>query len=306
MSEFLRRACPLCAACRPQTTEVTAEHPAEGMVYGDLVPYWNGFFKEKAFFSYVRCPSCGLLYAPTFFDLNQLGALYTQMPPNMATVPLPALRKTQRGYFEVLKIHSELSGDYIEIGPDIGLFAENCLREGSFRKYWLFEPNRDVEPALDKLFRGHDYTVIHDMLGFDAVPDAVAGAAVMVHVLDHLIDPVATLTELRPKLKSGGKLAIVTHDESSLLRRIFGRRWPAFCLQHPQLYNKNSMRALMHKAGFRVLEMRKTTNYFEAGFLLKHLFWALGLKVESIPRFGGFIVGLKLGNLITVAIPRAD
>lgn len=305
MSGFLKRACPLCGARPPGLAAVVTEPAAEAMAYDDLVSHWNGFFKDKVFFSYVRCPSCGLLYAPTFFDAGQLSALYAQMPPNMVSVPLPALRKAQRGYFDVLKAHSDLAGDYIEIGPDIGLFAENCLREGNFSRYWMFEPNRDVEPALNTLLAGKDFAVIHDMFGFGAVPDGTAGVAVMVHVLDHLLDPVGTLTELRRKLRPDGKIAIVTHDESSLLRRVFGRRWPAFCLQHPELYNGKSMRALMEKAGFQVLEIRKTTNYFEVGFLLQHLLWALGLKVRSVPRFGGLVVGLRLGNMITVATPQA-
>jgi SAM-dependent methyltransferase len=144
------------------------------------------------------------------------------------------------------------------------------------------------------------------MFGFSHVPDHSASTAVMIHVLDHLLDPIATLRELRQKLKPGARLLLVTHDESSLLRRLIGWRWPAFCLQHPQIYSPKSMRQLLKAAGFEVLERRKTINFFEIGFLIKHLLWAFGMKVQFVPGFGHFTLGLKLGNMLTIATPQPE
>jgi hypothetical protein len=39
-------------------------------------------------------------------------------------------------------------------------------------------------------------------------------------------------------------------------------------------------------------------------FLLKHLLWALGFKPKKVPSFANAVVGLKLGNMLTVATPR--
>jgi len=305
-NDYLDRVCPVCGGNSPRQVEISSEVRAESLVFDSLIPHWNGFFKDKVIFSYSRCDGCGLLYAPIFFNAHQLEKLYGQMPPNMSEVPLEALRRTQRGYFEALKSCSDLDGGFIEIGPDIGLFTENCVREGKFDEYWLFEPNRDVLPALSKIVEGRKSHIIHDMFGFSHVPDHSASAAVMIHVLDHLLDPVATLRELRQKLKLGARLLLVTHNESSLLRRIVGWRWPAFCLQHPQIYSPESMRTLLEAAGFEVLQVHKTVNYFQVNFLLKHLFWAFGIKIQSVPSFGQFTLGLKLGNMLTMAIPKRE
>lgn len=304
-NNFLTRACPVCGGKPPVSAAISSQVMAESLGFNALVPYWNGFFKDKVFFSYARCGGCGLLYSPTFFNSPQLEHLYGQMPPNMAEVPLEALRRTQRGYFEALKSCSDLKGGFIEVGPDIGLFTESCVREGLYDEYWLFEPNRDVLPALSRIVEGRRYHIIHDMFGFSHVPNHAASAAVMIHVLDHLLDPVATLRELRQKLMPGARLLLVTHDESSLLRRLVGWRWPAFCLQHPQIYNPKSMRILLEAAGFEVLQQRKTVNYFQVSFLLKHLLWAFGMKVRSVPSFGQLTLGLKLGNMLTIATPKS-
>ncbi|QFY41375.1 class I SAM-dependent methyltransferase [Candidatus Methylospira mobilis] len=305
-NDFLSRVCPVCGSKTLQSPAIHSEVRAESLGFEALVRHWNGFFKEKIFFTYARCGGCGLLYAPVFFNEQQLESLYGQMPPNMSDVPIDALRRTQYGYFTELKAVSELKGGFIEVGPDIGLFTENCVREGRFDQYWLFEPNRDVLPALSQVVSGRQFHVIHDMFGFANVPDSSASVAVMIQVLDHLLDPVSTLAELRRKLAPGAHLLLVTHDEASLLRRITGWRWPAFCLQHPQVYNPKTLQALLEAAGYKVLRQTKTVNYFQADFLLKHLLWAFGIKARTVPDLGHLTPGLKLGNLLTIATPTVD
>jgi len=304
-SNYLHRECPICKKVNPSHLEVSSEKKGEDLSYEELVPYWNGFFKEKIFFSYARCNSCELLFAPIFYTPDQLQALYGQMPPNMDVVPVAALLQTQKGYFDVLKRFSKLDKGYIEVGPDVGIFTINCRKEGSFDSYWLCEPNTLVIDALSKTVEGKPFTIIEDMFGFSAIPDHSASVAVMIQVLDHLLDPVATLSELRVKLLPDAKLLLVTHNEQSLLRKTVSWRWPAFCLQHPQIYSPHTITRLLQKAGYEVDAIKKTKNYFEFSFLLKHLLWAFGIKVKSIPKIFNFTIGLKLGNMITIATPRS-
>jgi hypothetical protein len=303
-SGYLSRPCPICGSKPPDKPEVSSEIPAETKSFDSLVPYWNGLFKDKVFFSYYRCATCGLLYTPVFFRADQLERLYAQMPPNMDLVPTASLERTQRGYFDTLRKAAPLEGGFIEIGPDVGLFTRNCVKDGKFDEYWLFEPNRDVEPALRSAMGNNKFHIIRDMFGFSQVPDGAASVAVMVHVMDHLLDPVSTLRELKAKLAPGGNVMLVTHDEASLLRRVTGWRWPAFCLQHPEIYNLQTMRKLFEAAGYEVAYQSKTVNYFPVSFLLKQLLWALGLRVNSVPRFGQIAIGLKLGNMLTIGTPK--
>jgi hypothetical protein len=297
---FLQRVCPLCH--KPASNvEVASRKRAEAMAFDALAPYWNGFFKERIFFSYSRCANCDLLFAPFFLTGEQLGELYSQMPPNMDIVPPGVLRATQRGYFELLRDYARLDGGYLELGADVGLFTENCVAEGAFEHYWLFEPNRDVAPALGQVMQGKPHSIIHDMFDFSQAPDGTVGVAAMIHVLDHLLDPLETLKAIQRKLRPGGAVLIVTHDESSLLRRIFRTNWPPFCLQHPQLYSPKSIRKLLTEAGFRNVQVRKTANHFPIRFLVQQFLWACGLKVDRVPAFGGATVGLKLGNMMTLA-----
>jgi hypothetical protein len=300
-NDFSHRNCPICNRDTPEAT-VASTPPAESMNLEELTPYWNGFFKKKVFFSYQRCAQCQLLYCPTFFSGEQLENLYKQMPDNTAGIPLSAMQRTQHGYFRSLKEFSKLDGNYLETGPDIGLFTENCINEGNFNKYWLFEPNREVWPQLENVTSGVETHISPEMFGFSSVPDKAVSAAVMIHVLDHLLDPLTILQKLHEKLTSNAILIVVTHDESSLLAKLTKAGWPAYCLQHPQLYNPVSIGKLMNAAGFKVLDVQKTANYFPVTYLAKHLLWALGMRM-NIPQVGALQLPLKLGNILTVATP---
>jgi Methyltransferase domain len=302
MERYQLRDCPACGDKPDPSTRVSSKVAAETLSFADLQPYWNGFFKEKIFFSYYRCGGCGMLFAPTFFTSEQLEKLYREMPDNTAGIPIEALRRTQYGYFRSLKEHSSLEGDFLEVGPDIGLFTENCVREGAFKRYWLFEPNRSIWPSLKKIIGEKEGRIVPEMFDFTLVPDNSVSSAVMIQVLDHLLDPAATLRKLRQKLMPLSVLLVVTHDESSILRKITGSGWPAYCLQHPQLFNPDSIKVLMNAAGYEVIHSEKTVNHFPVMYLLKHLLWALGIRLD-IPQSNRLSVGLKLGNMINIAIP---
>lgn len=297
----MSRNCPCCNAKPPSQPEVVSAVAAEDLQFEMLIPQWNGFYKDKTLFSYMRCEKCGLLYAPNFFTGEQLSQLYAQMPPNMDEVPVSALQKTQSGYFNKLREFSDLKGSFVEIGPDVGFFAENCIKYGKFDEYWLLEPNVEVKNQLQSVVKTKRHHIIHEMDGIKLVPDKTANVVVMVHVLDHLLDPRAELLKIKEKIRPEGTLLIVTHDESSILRKLTKLKWLAFCLQHPQIYNPKSIKKLLESTGFETVEIAKTKNYFELGFLVKHALWLLGIKLNKIPKFLKIPVVMKLGNIITVA-----
>lgn len=298
-SSFLRRACPSCGADTPHE-EVYSAPRAETMTLEALRPYWSGLFKQKVFFSYDRCARCGLLFAPAFFTPDQLASLYAAMTPNMEMVTNDALEATQRGYFDVAAASATLDGGYLELGPDVGYIVRHAAREGRFDHFWLFEPNRAVHEALASAAADHACTISSEMADFSAVPDGSIGLAVMIHVLDHLLDPGDTLRQVRTKLKPGGTLLIVTHNEASLLRRVMGNRWPPFCLQHPEIYNPRSIASLLKTAGFSSVAVQRSRNHFPIGFMLRQAAWSIGLKLDRLP-LPQTSIGLKLGNILTIA-----
>jgi len=298
-AQFLHRVCPSCGHDASRV-EMHSDRRAEAMSLDQLRPYWSGLFQEKVFFSYDRCARCGLLFAPTFFNREQLEDLYSAMEPNMEIVPTPALAATQRGYYEAAAQGAQLSGGYLELGPDIGWVVRHAAAEGHFDRFWLVEPNRLVHPQLSAACDDKQHSILTDLDDLSSVPDGSVGLAVMVHVLDHVLAPLATLSAVRRKLRPGGRVIIVTHNEASILRRIMGQKWPPFCLQHPELYNPRSITGLAQRAGFGTVRVERSKNYFPIEFMARQAAYAVGLELERLP-LPKMSIGLKLGNMMTIA-----
>ena len=299
VTNFLTRNCPACGA-NGGTAEKSSAQPAESLSLDELKPYWRGLFQEKVFFTYDRCGQCGLLYAPVFFDQAQLGELYSAMAPNMDAVPTDAIEATQRVYFEEATAGLGVSGNVLEIGPDVGYIVGHAAKDERFERFYLFEPNKAVHGELAAAANGRPYMISEDMNDLSAVPDGSVALALMVHVLDHLLDPRAMLEQIRKKLKPGGRVAIVTHNERSLLRSVMGKRWPPFCLQHPELYNPQSITRLLNSAGYGKVEVHGSKNYFPLSFMVRQAAYTAGLKLERVP-LPKIVLGLRLGNIMTIA-----
>ncbi len=281
-----------------------ALHPAESLNWRDLCSDWTGYFKEKTFFTYQRCGECGQLYNAAYLTDRALDELYAQMPNNTAGLDEGTLTRAQEGYYRFAASAGPLRGDFLELGPDIGLLTQFAARDlPAGAKLWLYEPNMAVHGKLATRAPGLDCRIRTELTDFSAVPDGTVGLCVLVHVMDHLAHPREVVSQLARKLRPDGRLLVVTHDERSLLPRILGRRWLAYCMQHPQLYNRSSTRRFLRECGLEVVETRKSVNYMPVLYLLKHLLYALGLRSAASWRARSFVVPLRLGNIMTLARP---
>ncbi|MDK2760285.1 MAG: class I SAM-dependent methyltransferase [Sphingopyxis sp.] len=295
--EMIARNCPACGGTT-SVPEVEAPLKAETQSHAVLQSFWSGLYNRKCFFTYYRCQDCRLLYNPNFFGPDALTDLYSSMAPNMDIVSGDAVAATQLGYFERVAGRG-LTGSYLEIGPDVGHIVAAAAQR-SFDHFWLFEPNLAIHDVLRTAAAGEPATIAADMEDLSAVPDGSVGLAVMVHVLDHLLDPLAMLEQIRAKLRPDGRLMIVTHNEASLLRRVMGVRWPPFCLQHPELYNPDTIAALLRRAGFAGIAVERSCNVFPLDFLARQAAWTVGLRLKSIP-LPSSPIRLRLGNMLTLA-----
>ena len=122
----------------------------------------------------------------------------------------------------------------------------------------------------------------------------------MIQVLDHLLDPMNMLRQIHAKLRPGGTLMVVTHNENSILRKVLGRRWPPFCLQHPQVFNPRSITDMMRRAAYSTVKVSRSTNYFPVDFLVRQAGLAAGMTLDRLP-LPRTSIALKLGNMVTLA-----
>ncbi len=300
---LVSRSCPVCACGDARGPVIVSTPPAESLTYGELKLHWWPDDTVKLMFSYVRCNRCSALYSRDYFGPDSLAELYGELPPNTHGVPPDVLRKTLEGYLRVLRRSRPLEGHFLEIGADIGQFTELCAQNGDIEHFWLFEPNVAVRDVLSARLAGRSHSIFSSMFDPRELPDGKISTAVMIHVLDHVLEPRRMLRELKTKLDRDARVLVVTHDESSFLARLLGRRWLPYTLQHPHLFNPRSLETLFEETGFRMVDLVATHNYFPVSYLVYRLFLAFGVDVGASRIAPRAVLRLKLGNMLAIATP---
>jgi hypothetical protein len=263
--------------------------------------FMSGYNVRRVFFTYVECERCSGLYCPIFYEQAQLNQLWAHQPENVAEAPLSARKRTQEGYARTLMRHCRTRGSCLEIGGDIGLFADACAQAGRFDRLFLYEPSLDVHGELTQRLASRDLTIRHAPFRAADVPARSVFAAAMIHVLDHVLGPLSVMCDIREVLPPGEVSLVVVHNSRSLLARVLGKRWPPLALQHPHLFSPRSLTRLFQSAGLECLGIRGTINYFPATHFVRAALAILGFRPDAFPAWDRPLAGPPLGNIIAVA-----
>jgi hypothetical protein len=296
-AEWVRRACPTCGSSNTSSSEVSSKTRAESLSLSEVREYFIGLRNEQVFFSYHRCEDCNLLYCPYYFSESQLDALYSDMPDNLLGAEKSTAEKTQLGYFRFFQREIGEVASYLELGPDIGLVTKAVIETYHPTEINLIEPNSSMHEILKSISKAHEISIYRNLEDVDVKNvDLTIG----IHVFDHLLDPSKQINRIFQHTKNGGILGVVVHNESSLLKKIIRKKWPPFCLQHPQLYNKETLPNVMKKFGFEEIRISNSINHFS----LKHL-GTLAAEIFGLPKFltrplPAIELPVVLGNQISI------
>jgi hypothetical protein len=219
------------------------------------------------------------------------------MPGNVSVSGERDSARTQLGYVKFFgKLESV--GPYLEIGADMGLLTGALLAKAEFTQVNLVEPNQASHPELLKNSprKSKVFLDIHE------IPATYLHSHVgAVHVLDHLVNPKKDLTEIVSRMHSGATLVAIIHNEKSLLRKVLRTKWPPFCLQHPQLFNRKTITTLLETVGLNVVDIKRTQNYVGVSHMV-NLLKQIGLVSKKFrPRDQNLSIALFLGNIAVIA-----
>lgn len=292
------RNCPSCGTSSELSTpQSVAKVPAENLSNDELKDFFIGFREEQCFFTYNRCVQCGQLYCPKYFSKNALNELYSFMPDNTSVSGERDSARTQKGYVKFFP-KGELHHRYLEIGADIGLLANQIQSNFEISEIDAVEPNLGVHKELKSNLnkKVEIYTDV-SLLPPNKTYDKIAA----IHVFDHLLEPLNELGRIANHMNQNSHLLIVVHNERSILRMVMKKKWPPFCLQHPELYNRKTIRNLLEKSGLKTLKIKRTSNYIGLSHGVK-LLQSIGLFPNNttirLPRIS---LPIRLGNLAIIA-----
>jgi hypothetical protein len=296
---MINRDCPICGG-KPGESVITSRNDAGKLPFNDLSKYFVGLRADQTFFEYKRCAKCKLCFAPRYFSADELELVYKNMPPNLVGDEQKIVEKTHEGYVKHIKKNLASANSLMELGADLGLVTGPVVSHYKIAKGVLIEPNLDVRTELMDSVGNKDGFEVVDYLS-DIKNDQVYDLFIGVHVIDHLLEPLQDLNLIRKKMKSGGKLFIVVHNQKSLLAKIMKSKWPPYCLQHPQIFDTKSIKNLLENTGFTNIRIKRTVNWIGLRNSLISLLSLLKIPHRFLSLLPNISIPIVFGNIIVSA-----
>ncbi len=222
-------------------------------------------------FQIMRCRECGLLFLnprPTLAEIGRYycyGAYRQEFAPAVEDEP-SWLRRWNRRYSLnklcrfVEKVKPE-GGRLLDVGCGTGNFLAQMQKRGAWEVYGLDTSQKAVEYAKRRLqlpvFCGVLENANHSSASFDAVT--------LWNVLEHLHNPLQTLSEVRRILRPDGVLALSVPNGGCLDACLFGSHWIGLDPpRHLYTFTRKTLAQLLERTGFRLFEVRYITGSYHS------------------------------------------
>jgi 2-polyprenyl-3-methyl-5-hydroxy-6-metoxy-1,4-benzoquinol methylase len=206
-------------------------------------------------FAVARCRRCRLWYLhprlaeaamhakyedDSYFEGGEGG--YSSYQAQEAT-----LRPTFRRFLAELDRRGMTGGRLLEVGCAYGFFLDEAASHFSHRT------GTDYSPAALEKARGRADRVI--LGGTGELPAGDPGelfdCIAVIHVIEHIYDPVGFLRTLSHHLRPGGWLVVATPDMGSFWRPLMRYRWPFFKIpEHVTFFDRATLAELLRRSGY--------------------------------------------------------
>jgi len=235
------------------------------------------YFHVPGSWTLKRCgdPGCGLVWQDPMLVAEDLGEAYadyyTSAPAGARAAEADrrfdvTFYRLDRWARSILRLEAERrrhAATYLDETPPGALLDVGCgsgAYAASMRDRGWEVRGTEFDPLAAQVARSaHGIAVDVGELASIAYPDGAFDAVTARHVLEHVRDPVAFLSECWRILRPGGRLVIVTPNVDSLGHRHFGDRWRG--LEQPRhlfLYGSAALRALFRRIGVAPVDVFTT------------------------------------------------
>ncbi len=205
----------------------------------------------------VLCKKCGLVFNNPRLDSNDLEELYSAMsrfknPIDINSKTESVIGPLEKEQFSFILNHLQrksLQGmKMMEIGCALGNFLRPFYDAGA--EVYGIEPSlNDSEYAM----KVNNVKVKREFFSSNSFPINSFDCITMLYVFEHVDDPLGTLDAIRLQLKPEGLFYLEVPDSS----RPFVGLDPFFALGHLFSYTPKTLKHLLNKGGFELVEINQ-------------------------------------------------
>jgi SAM-dependent methyltransferase len=230
-----------------------------------LIPTTDRF--GTALSDIVRCARCGHMQLADMPTDAELESAYADAASDDYVEEEAGQRETARRMLARIEAHAPQRGAILDLGCWVGfLLAE--ARERGWREQVGIEPSAFASDyARDRV--GLD--VRTDDLFTAPLPEGHFDAVVLGDVIEHLPRPGEALDRIASLLGPGGVAWFALPDAGSRVARALGARWWSVIPTHVQYFTRGSIRTLLERHGFEVLEVATAPKAFSVGYYLSRI-----------------------------------
>ena len=177
-------------------------------------------------------------------------------------------------------------GRLLDVGSGAGELVDRLDRLG-WEAQGIDPDHRAVQQAVSM---GRSVTCA-GVESLDELPDGF-DVVTMIHVIEHVYEPLEVLRSVHGRLKPNGRVLIVTPNAGSMCSRLFGRYWRGLePPRHLQIFKKHALADALSKTGFRNIRVRTSFRDASGMFCASYALWRSGRHRQgAIPRRGVRIV----------------
>lgn len=189
----------------------------------------------------------------------------------------PTLRLTFRRLLAALERRGMTGGRLLEVGCGYGFFLDEARGRFDRREGTEFS---EAAAARARQLADRVHLGGLERLG----PGDRYRLAAVIHVIEHVYDPVGFVARLREHLEPGGWLVLATPDMGGFWRPLLGRRWPFYKMpEHVSYFDRASLRRLLLAGGYRDVVPIPYASFFTLDLIAQKL----GLRLpDRFPRPG--------------------
>lgn len=272
----------------------------------DFAKIDNGLFSarripDRVHYRLLRCSKCGLIFSSPILSEKTIRKLYRESKLTYEQ-EIESLKETYGHYLEKSLRNTVKNPTLLEIGGGSGFFLEKAKEMGLSKVYGV-EPSQD---AVNQARSDIKKNMIVDFFPSRKIKNSAFDIICIFQTLDHIIDPNTFLQECYKALRKNGLVLCIHHNTDGLSVKLLREKSPIFDIEHIFLFNKDNLKTIFAKNGFKTVEVFEVKNTFPLRYWIRMFPLPLTIKLKLIEflkfiRLDNFPITLSAGNIGIIA-----
>ena len=229
----------------------------------DLVRTFRASGDELLVDRLVRCRSCGLQYVSPRPLASDIVDAYSGGDDPAYVSQVAARERTFADAVAHIETILPGRGRILDVGTAAGAFLAAARGRG-----WHVEGCEPNAWLAEWGSRHYGIAIRTGELFDQSFAPGSFDVVTLWDVIEHTPDPTRVIRTVRDLIRPGGLLIVNYPDIGSWIARALGRRWPFLSSVHLYYFTRETMRRLLERHGFDVIEIRAHFQRLELDYLL--------------------------------------